>query len=126
MNFSQVSQKIAVLLAAVTVGATLTLAVPMAYASSGAHMKAELAQPLAEKSSKIIRGAMVKCEGNRCASARINSSAINSCILVAREFGAVVAFKVGNRQLTSEELAKCNSDDRVQAAMKATGQIAAK
>lgn len=119
MTLSQISTRLFVLTGASICSAALLFGTTQAHAApaGNAYYQAELAQtPLKQK--ELVRGVFVKCNGTACRAPIASSAAKNMCISVAREFGAVTAFKAGERSFDAAEITKCNGGIKTKAAAK--------
>ena len=96
---------------AVTAGVVAIPATPV-QAAAARYYTVELAQPATAKQA-IIRGVMFKCEGTSCRAPVVGSAPRNVCISVAKEFGEVASFKVGDRLLGADDLTSCNAKTKV-------------
>ncbi|WJY17431.1 hypothetical protein QQS45_07055 [Alteriqipengyuania flavescens] len=70
--------------------------------------RAELAQPVSEGRTEIVRGVMWRCEGTKCIGTQGRSRAVIDCERFAREFGEVTAFSAKDEALDAADLARCN------------------
>lgn len=119
MTLSQISTRLFVLTGASICSAALLFGTTQAHAAptGNAYYQAELAQaPLKQK--ELVRGVFVKCDGTACRAPIASSAAKNMCISVAREFGAVTAFKAGDRAFDAAEITKCNGGNKTNVAKK--------
>lgn len=69
-----------------------------------------LVAPLAAPRQEIINGVLWRCDGTTCVAASDGASLVHACARVAREFGAVSRFAVGNRELAADKLQRCNAN----------------
>jgi hypothetical protein len=119
MILSQISKQIFAITGAALAGSAMMFSAANAQVgpNSGAYYKAELTTPAA-KQKELIRGVFVKCDGTSCRAPIASSAAKNMCLSIAREFGAVSAFSVGDRSFTPAEIEKCNGAKKTQVAKK--------
>ncbi len=119
MSLSKISTHTGALAAAIVTSAVLFFGVPQAYAAqpTGSYYQAELVQTVTAQ-KELLRGVYVKCAGTSCTAPIASSAAKNMCISIAREFGAVSTFKVGEREFNAAEIEKCNGKNKVQVAKK--------
>ena len=125
MTLSHVSYRAGALASAIVVSAaTLSLSL-LAFASpvraatgnNFSYYQAELTEA-APAQKEILRGVMVRCAGASCRAPIASSAPKYMCMSIAREFGAVSAFKAGDRDFTAEEIAACNGKDKASVARK--------
>lgn len=62
-----------------------------------------------EVSKPVIRGLVFSCQSKSCSANEGNSRPAIMCVSVARELGAVMAFRAGEETLEDDALAKCNA-----------------
>lgn len=63
------------------------------------------------ESRLIVQNAIWNCERETCVSRSDNAASVRACRQFAREAGAaVVAYGYEGRELTSDEIARCNAD----------------
>ncbi len=119
MTLSTISTRMFAFTGAALVSSVLLFSATQVQAAptTGTYYQAELVQPAA-KQKELVRGVFVKCEGITCRAPIASSAAKNMCISIAREFGAVSTFKVGDRAFDAAEIAKCNGAKRIEVAKK--------
>lgn len=109
MTLSQISTKTGALMGAVAMSAALLFVAPQAHAApKGAFYKIELKQPSAEP-KQMLRGVMVRCDGNICRASEASTAPKHMCKIVARDVGVVTSFQAGERVFTADEVAQCNA-----------------
>lgn len=98
--------------AAATAAAMIALAPSAGVAQNarGYYAAAPAAAP--SKSSVVTRSTVWKCTGGSCVAAKGNARDAIMCELLAREVGALTAFRAGDTEFDAEALAKCNSKAR--------------
>lgn len=77
--------------------------------AASAGYSVALAAPLAAARREIIDGTIWRCEGDRCAAPANGERAAAVCGKVARKFGPVARFTGPQGELSSDQLARCNS-----------------
>ena len=88
----------------------------VAHARGGAVFTATLEAP-AQESRVIVQNAIWDCSADTCVARPNHAATVRSCRQFVRESGArVTAYGSPERQLTSEELSRCNGDASVQQA----------
>jgi hypothetical protein len=96
--------------AAIAVAGTVaSFAATTAPARAGGLYRATLAAPVTEAREEILGTALWRCEGSSCRTGSDDSSPVNSCTRVAREFGPVASFTTARGEFTPEQLERCNS-----------------
>lgn len=76
-------------------------------AAEGAYYRAQLAAP-APEARPIASGVAWKCADNACTAGAGTSRPAIVCARLAKEVGKVEAFAAGGKELSAEELARCN------------------
>lgn len=86
--------------------ATLGLAAP---ALAGTAFTADLAEPVAERTTFIANSAVWTCEGATCvAELDRRTPSVRSCKQVAEEIGTLASFKSERGELAADKLERCN------------------
>jgi len=86
-----------------------TIAPTAAQARSAAPFyTAELAQPVAQRTTTVAAGVAWNCQGTTCVAQKANSRPLRVCRELQREHGEITAFTARNEALDSDKLAKCN------------------
>jgi hypothetical protein len=75
---------------------------------TGGFYSMSLAQP-AREAKPVVRGMLLSCNGAACTAGEGTSRPAIVCASIAREFGAVTAFRAGNESFDDAALAKCNA-----------------
>ena len=71
------------------------------------YYRAELSSPAAEP--KVIAGGMLwSCKGTECTAPKDNSRPLIVCKRLVGETAAVTKFMVAGKELSADELARCN------------------
>ena len=84
-----------------------TSATPLMAAGSS-YYTATLATP-AEAKGEVLGGVAWTCQGNTCVAGKGDARPLRICRGLARKYGEVTSFKTNGTEMTTEELAKCNS-----------------
>ena len=79
-----------------------------AFAAGGAE--ATLANALNAPRSAVVDGRAWACDGNKCTAGNSGRSQppVRECARFVREFGAVTAYRVGDKVLDADQLRACN------------------
>jgi hypothetical protein len=91
------------------IGTIGSFAATTAPAQAGGTYRATLSAPVDAPRQEVLGTALWKCDGDACRSGSDDSSPVNACTRVAREFGAVASFATSKGELTPEQLEKCNA-----------------
>ncbi|NJC34320.1 hypothetical protein GGR88_001794 [Sphingomonas jejuensis] len=86
--------------------AAMMIAAPAAAQTAPTHSVRLAAAP--EQGRVVVRDVLWTCAGNSCTGGRSDSRPAIVCQSVARRFGAVDAFAVGDRVFDAAELERCN------------------
>jgi hypothetical protein len=86
----------------------------LAAAVPGAAAASYKAEPAAAPASDhvVVRGLLWKCGADGCVSGKSTSRAAVDCAALVREIGAVKSFSVDGREISAEDLGKCNARSR--------------
>ncbi|QYJ06979.1 CC_3452 family protein [Qipengyuania flava] len=76
--------------------------------SSTTFYTAELAQPVAEKTTTVAGGVAWACKGTTCVAQKGSSRPLRVCRELQREHGEIASFTAKDQALESDKLAKCN------------------
>lgn len=78
-----------------------------AEAANGPYYRAELAAPVSATRS-IVSGTVFTCNGTACAAGKATSRPAIVCARLAKDVGPVARFTADGKELSAEELARCN------------------
>lgn len=93
-----------------TAAAVLSLSFAGAAYADGA-VTAKLAAPVAAKTKVVVAGSVFVCEGSTCVAlvAPARALTVASCKSLVKKVGALTAFGGEQKQLSDEDLARCNA-----------------
>ena len=80
-----------------------------AYAQGAKGYSASLAAAVAAPASRIVNGALWKCEGTECTGSSDGSAPATTCARVVKAFGPVTRFATPKGELGADKLARCNA-----------------
>lgn len=77
---------------------------------------AKLATPVAEQTRIIAQNTIWTCEGDTCRARADHAVSVRACRQLSREAGDVriVSYGIEGRELSSDEIARCNGEATVQ------------
>lgn len=87
---------------------TLAFASTAATAAGGAYYRAELANP-ASAARFVARDVVWVCKDSGCIASQGTSRPLIMCSALAKAAGPVASFTAGGKELTAEDLARCNA-----------------
>ena len=76
--------------------------------SSAPFYTAELAQPVAQRTTTVAAGVAWACQGTTCVARKGSSRPLRLCRQLQREHGEIVAFTADEKTLDADKLAQCN------------------
>ena len=97
---------------AAAAAATLALAPATGFAQTGRGYYSATPASAPAKNSLVTRATVWKCGAGSCVAAKANARDNIMCELVAREVGALTAFRANGTEFDADALAKCNAKAR--------------
>lgn len=83
----------------------------VAHARNGEIFTVKLETPVAEATRVIASNAIWNCDGDTCVARPTHSASVRECRQFVRQSGArVTAYGAESRELSADELARCNGD----------------